>query len=196
MSRAPSPDVRHRCAVRCRREHVRHRHGVRRRRGLAGLLAAGLCLGALLPGCVRLQKGGIFPPSHDEVWVEYFDNKTFYRDVEFRVSEQVVAEILSRPGLRLSTSRDAAEVVLTGRIVKVSQNVLSEDPTRTVTSASSTVTVVVDILDAATGELLKSRRLSQRAEFVPALAEDVETARRDAFVLLARDIVRELETEF
>lgn len=157
---------------------------------------AGLLWLPVLPGCVTLERGGLFASDRDDVWVEYFDNRTFYRDVEFRVSEQVVAEILSRPGLRLSTSRDAADIVLTGRVVDVQQSVLSEDPTRTVTSASSTVTVVVEILDARTGDVLKTRRLSQRAEFVPALAEGVETARRDAFVLLARDIVRELETEF
>ncbi|MCB9897412.1 MAG: hypothetical protein H6825_05365 [Planctomycetes bacterium] len=169
-----------------------------RRRGAAAcvLLAALAVSTAGLPGCVTLERGGLFASDRDDVWVEYFDNRTFYRDVQFRLSEDVVAEILSRPGLHLSTSRDSADVVLSGRIVDVQQNVLSEDPTRTITSASSTVSVVVEILDARTGDVLKSRRLSQRAEFVPALSEEVDAARRDVFVLLARDIVRELETEF
>lgn len=159
--------------------------------------SAVLALAALLAaGCVSLQKGGLFPEGRNRVAVGYFDNKTFYRDVEFLLTEAVVEEILSRPGLHLS-SREQADVLLTGRVVNVQQSVLSEDPTQQVTSASTTITILVDILDARTGEPLSPpRRLTQRGEFVPDLGEDVDDARREAFRFLARDIVRALEMEF
>lgn len=159
-------------------------------------LLGGLLLGlALLGGCTGLERGGLFPASRNRVFVAYFDNKTFYRDVEFHLTEAVVEEILSRPGLHL-TSREDADVILTGRVVKVQQNVLSEDPTRTVTSEATSVTVVVEVIDARTGEVLSSTRLTQRGEFVPPLGEDLEYARREAYRFLARDVVRELELEF
>jgi hypothetical protein len=164
------------------------------RPGLRGGLALALLL--LLTGaCTGLEKGGLFPADRNRVFVGYFDNKTFYRDVEFLITEAVVEEILSRPGLHL-TSREEADVILSGRVVKVQQNVLSEDPSRTVTSQSTTVTVVVDVIDARTGDVLSSRRLTQRGEFVPNLGEDLADARREAYRFLARDVVRELELEF
>ena len=54
----------------------------------------------------------------------------------------------------------------------------------------------IELRDARTGKIIKTKRLTQRGEFVPGQDEDVESARRDAYVFLARDIVRELETEF
>lgn len=160
---------------------------------LAALLAA-------LPACVSLRRGGLFAEDRDEVFVPYFKNETFFRNVEFELTEQVHQEILSRPGLRLSSKEDA-EVLLTGRVVSVRQTVLSEDPQQDVTSRSTSVTAVIEIRDARTGEVIKTRRLTQRGQFVESdLAQSpnqgLDAARREAFVFLARDIVRELEKEF
>ncbi|MFT7462599.1 MAG: hypothetical protein ACI9EF_000940, partial [Pseudohongiellaceae bacterium] len=47
-------------------------------------------------GCVSLTRGGLFPADRDAVFVGYFVNDTFFRDVEFKLTEGVVAEILSR----------------------------------------------------------------------------------------------------
>lgn len=157
------------------------------------LLALGLVL--LCGACVSLSKGGLFPENRDQVFVEYFDNGTFFRNVEFDLSEHVVAEVLARPGLQL-TSKEGAEVLLTGRVISVQQRVLSEDEARKLTSASTTITVVVEVLDAMTGELIKRTQLSQRAEYVPKRLDDIDDAREEAYRFLARDIVRVLETEF
>ncbi|GJM21566.1 MAG: hypothetical protein DHS20C15_14810 [Planctomycetota bacterium] len=169
-----------------------HLHTGRVARGKA-LVALSLVL--LCGACVSFSKGGLFPEARDQVFVEYFDNGTFFRNVEFDLSEHVVAEILKRPGLKL-TSKEQAEVLITGRVVSVQQRVLSEDEARKLTSASTTITVVVEILDAMTGALIKRTQLSQRGEYVPKLLEDIDDAREMAFRFLARDIVRELETEF
>ena len=155
---------------------------------------------AALPACVTLQRGGLFAEDRDEVFVAYFKNETFFRNVEFELTEEVHQEILSRPGLRLSSKEDA-EVLLTGRVVNVRQTVLSEDPQQDVTSRSTSVTAVIEVRDARTGEVIKTRRLTQRGQFVESdLAstpnQDIDAARREAFVFLARDIVRELEKEF
>lgn len=159
-----------------------------------------LIASAILAGCVSFSRGGIFPEDRDEVFLFYFGNETFYRDVEFELTERITQEILSRPGLHLSSKEDA-EVFLTGRVVKVRQIVLSEDPKQDVTSRSTNVTAVIEIRNARTGELIKEKRLTARGEFVSTdstviSALDLEAARREAFTFLARDIVRELEKEF
>ena len=171
---------------------------------LGGLVLLSLATG-VQPACVSFERGGLFAKDRNEVFVSYFGNRTFYRDVEFDLTEQIVNEILSRPGLHL-TSRENAEVLITGEIVKVLQTVLSEDPQQEVTSKSAIVTAEIKIVDARTGDVIKKKTLSQRGEFVESEFstsatssspnQDLDSARREVFVFLARDIVRELEKEF
>jgi hypothetical protein len=158
--------------------------------------ACGLALlAALLPACVTLHRGGLYDTSRDQVFVGYFYNETFYRDVEFELTEEVVSEILSRPGLRLSSKEDA-EVLLSGRVLDVDQRVLSEDKTQVPTSSTTQVTVEVVVTDARTGAVLRQRKLTQRGEFVEARGETIDSGRAVAFRFLARDIVRVLEEDF
>jgi hypothetical protein len=149
---------------------------------------------AVLTACVGLERGDLYPDARDQVHVSYFGNETFYRDAQFELTEQVMNEILSSPGLRLS-SKEQAEIHLTGRVLDVSQRVLSEDQTQTPTSSSTAVTVEISVVDARSGALLKQRRLTQHGYSTPALGEDLAFARREAFRYLARDIVRELEED-
>lgn len=150
---------------------------------------------ALSPGCLSMHRGGIYRADLDQVFVAYFDNDTFYRDLQFQITEQVVNEILSSPGLRLS-SKDDAEVVLTGTLLDVQQRVLAEDSQQQIVLSSVTLTVDVRIADSRSGEILRSGRLSQRGEFVPSQGEDLTTAENEAITYLARDIVRLLEEDF
>lgn len=152
-------------------------------------------VGCLLAGCFALQRGGLFSPAYDQVFVPYFFNETFYRDVEFEVTEQLVSEILSSPGLHL-TSKEDAEVYLIGRVLSVRQRVLSEDPETKPTSLNTTVTVEVQMVDARTGEVLKTQIFRQSGEFVESLGQDLAFARSEVYRFLARDIVRMLETDF
>lgn len=149
----------------------------------------------LLAGCVSLHKGGLFDKAHDQVFVPYFYNETFYRDVEFDLTQQVVDEILSSPGLHLSSKEDA-EVYLVGRVLRVHQRVLSEDPLTTPTSLNTTVSVEVKMVDAKTGKTLKTQTFTQTGEYVASQGEDVSFARSEVYRFLARDIVRMLETDF
>jgi hypothetical protein len=163
--------------------------------GLALLAVLAVMAAALPAGCVSLRRGGLYRPDRDTVCVEYFGNETFYRDLQFDLTERLVSEILSSPGLHLS-SKDEAEVLLTGRIIDVRQHVLAEDPTREPLASDTSITVEVSLLDARTGAVLETKTLSQRGEFVPSRGEDLRFAQQEAFRFLARDIVRLLEQDF
>lgn len=160
--------------------------------GAAALLGGVL---ALTSGCVSLHQGGIYRKDLDEVFVAYFDNETFYRDLQFQISEQVVQEILSSPGLHLSSKEDA-EVVLTGSLLDVRQQVLAENESQQPLLTRVTLTVDVRVADIKTGEVLKNKRLSQEGEFASSQGEDLTTAETEAITYLARDIVRLLEEDF
>ena len=159
-------------------------------RWLPAVLAA-----AALSACVGLHRGDVIPDDRDSVCVSYFANETFYRNVEFELTEQVVNEILSSPGLKLSSKEDA-EVLLTGRVMEVHQHVLAEDATQTPIASATTVTVEVSLVDARSGKLLKKQRLTGRGNSVPANGEDTQFAQAEAIRYLARDIVRELQEDF
>lgn len=148
----------------------------------------------LLAGCA-LQRGSLFPPTADEVHVEYFRNDTFYRDFEKLLTERIVEEINMRPGIRLAPPA-SADVVLRGTIKQVQQRVLSEDPQRRTTESEATVTAEYEVVDAHSGVLVKKGQITHRGEFAPSLNENIETARAEAFRFLARDIVRALEVDF
>jgi len=148
----------------------------------------------LAAGCA-LQRGSLFPPSADEVHVEYFRNDTFYRDFEKLLTERIVEEINMRPGIRLAPA-GSADVVLRGRVERVRQRVLSEDPERRATESEATVTAEYEIVDARSGDVIETGRISHRGEFAPVQGEDLESARTEAFRFLARDIVRALERDF
>jgi len=163
------------------------------RAGLAAALLSGIA--ALTGACVTLHAGDLYPDGADQVHVPWFSNDTFYKDVEFELTEAVVAEILSSPGLKLS-SRETAEVLLSGRVLDVRQRVLSEDPSQSPTSTNTSVTVEVKLIDARTGSILKQRRLTGRGFFAPQSNEDLAFAQREAFRYLARDIVRLFEEDF
>ena len=161
------------------------------------LVLAALAVGvaAFTPSCVSFTKQSLFEAHRDEVYVPFFDNDTFYRGLELDLTERVVDEILSRPGLHL-TNKESAEVYISGRLTKVRRRVLSENPSQEVTSRNSSLTARIELIDAKTGKVFKTRTITQRGEFVPGLGESVEAAQNEAFVLLARDIVRLLEKDF
>lgn len=158
-------------------------------------LLAALAVAALVTSCVSFHKQGLFSPDRDEVYVAFFDNDTFFRGLELDLTERVTDEILSRPGLQL-TSKDAAEVYLSGRLTAVRRRVLSENPNQAVTSRNSVIQARIELIDAKTGQVYKTRTIQQRGEFVPGIGESLEAAENEAFVLLARDIVRLLEKDF
>ena len=155
-------------------------------------------LGALLalsPGCVSLHQGGIYRPDLDQVFVAYFENETFYRDLQFQLTEQVVNEILSSPGLQLS-SKEEAEVVLSGTLLDVQQRVLAEDESQNPLLTQVTLTVEARISDSRSGEILRRKSLSEYGYFSSTQFEDLTTAEAGAIALLARDIVRLFEEDF
>lgn len=159
------------------------------------VLATAALLAVALPACVSLERGGLYALDGDSVHVAWLGNDTFFRQVEFDLTEQIAQEILSRPGLHL-TSREDAEILLEGRVTRVNQGVLSEDPSRTLTARTTTIAVTIVVRDGRTGEVLGEHELNRTADFVPDLDETLESARVDVYRYLARDIVRVLETEF
>ena len=157
------------------------------RRALAFVAAA------LLASC-GYTTGSLVSPAYRTIAVPVFDNPTKRHDLEWEVTQAVVEEIQSRTGLRVVDPSDSPDLVLKGTLVDVDEDVLSHRERQRIRESDYFLTVDVEVLDGATGKpLLKRERITERESFVPAIGEDVRTAREEAGRALAERIVRHLE---
>jgi len=163
---------------------------VSRALGPALLLAAA----AFAPGC-GYEAGWIRPDGGRTIAVDVIENDTFRRELEFFLTQRLHEEIQSRSGLRIA-SRDAADLVMTGRIVDVRERVVSETRRDDVFESHVTVWVTFRVVERRTGALRKEFTLADSGRFFASAGEDSETGAREAFSSLARRAVENLEKPF
>jgi hypothetical protein len=82
----------------------------------------------------------------ESIAVPVFENRSLRRELELVLTELVVREIQQRTPLRV-TSRERADAVLLGAILRVDEKVLVEDDDDNVLESSATVRVAVELVD-------------------------------------------------
>jgi len=129
--------------------------------------AVGLGLLTLtLPAC---ESGGNFTilgystqPNYDchihTVYVPIFKNLTFWRGVEFDLTEAVVRQIEAKTPYKVISDRDRADTELVGTVATVTKNLLNMNQLNEVREAEMVITVQVAWRDLRTGELLSQPR--------------------------------------
>jgi len=128
------------------------------------------------------------------VAVEVIENPTFWRDLEFQLTEDLKNAILSRTDL-LIVEKDRADVLLSGKIVNFLEQVLVEDPVDNVLESSVIVTADFVLKDLRTGNERSRVRLTDTAEFVVGRNEDVNSATAEAFSDLSEKVIYSLLEE-
>lgn len=152
-----------------------------------------------LAGCTSTGEGlfgysaqELYPDNVRTVAVEIFDNKTFYRDVEFDVTEALIKEIERRTPYKV-TNRSTADTLLTGTVQNVQQRVLSRQIDAGIpTEVQVIVSCRFEWKDLRSGKVLRERgSITGTGEHVPTypVSEPYEVARHTASQELARDIV-------
>jgi len=130
---------------------------------------AAVCLGLLtltLPAC---ESGGNFTilgystqPNYDThihtVYVPIFKNLTFWRGVEFDLTEAVVRQIEAKTPYKVISDRDRADTELLGTIAAITKNLLNMNQLAEVREAEMVITVQMTWRDLRTGELLSQPR--------------------------------------
>jgi len=164
--------------------------------GVFALLAGGL-LAAALPGCGYSQ-ADVYPDGVKTVVVPMFENKTFYRGVEFDLTEAVVKEIELRTPYKVVSNEEVADTRLTGTVVDLRQHQGSRRrPGGLPQEMEITLTVDFEWRDMRTQE-----NLTQREGFVVAgnylptrgLGERFETGQHQAVGRMAERIVSEMRS--
>lgn len=165
------------------------------------MAAAGplLCALLALAGCASpngsvagYTSSELYDQSIRTVALPIFQNRSFYRGMEFALTEALQKEIEHRTPYKV-TRPGGADTILSGSIVSVDQRLLSRGLGA---GLAQEVQVVVALSfewkDLRSGEIIRRRsRLEGSGEFIPSrgVGEPVEVARHEAVDELSREIV-------
>lgn len=156
------------------------------------ILLLSLCL---LSACAGYRSGSLFPRGARRIAVPIFENETFFRLIEVDLTRSIADELRSRPGIHV-VSESEADIILEGVITNVDQRVLAITKRDRPTESSATTSVRCKVIDAKTRRVIKEFTEKKRIDFALATGEGLQTAQREAFFELARDIVYELEADW
>ncbi len=149
-------------------------------------------------GCGYSSKE-LYPTEIHTVAVPIFENRTFYRGVEFELAEAMVKQVESRTPYKV-VAPGTAQTILEGTITDIEQTQLSRRrPGGLPQELELTVTVDFVWKDLGKGGVLKDRRGFQAVgRYIPTagIGEPFETAQHDAVERLARDIVSTMRTDW
>ena len=90
----------------------------------------GLSLFVCLCGCAPwagYSQQPLFPEDVDTIYLNMFDNQTFWRNMEYDLTDALAKRIEARTPYKIVSDQDLADTVMTGQITSVSQGVLMTD---------------------------------------------------------------------
>lgn len=163
--------------------------------GASGLLSIVLALS----GCGYSSKE-LFPERYQTVAAPIFENRTFYRGVEFELAEALTKQIESRTPYKV-VSPGVAQTILEGTITNIEQDLLSRRrPGGVPQEVELTITVDFVWKDLGhKGGVIRDRRgFEAVGRYVPTagVGEPFEVAQHQAVQRLAEDIVSTMRTDW
>lgn len=164
---------------------------------IIGILCAGWCVS--LAGCGNgYSSASLYPASVSSVYVEMFDNMSFWRGVEYELSDALAKRVAADTPYKIISSRDRADTVLSGQLVSVSQSVLStERQIGRALEKEVRLDAVVNWKDLKTGNLLiDNEKVSASATYSEWQGQGFEYGSAAAANNLAKRIVELMETEW
>jgi len=149
----------------------------------------------LISGCGYTTKS-LISRKINSIYIPVFENKTFRRDLEFDLTNAVKDEIMSKTKLRIAR-KESADTILTGKIMKVTEGMLSSNVADDIVESRVTIFVDIKLVDRRTGRtLIEEKDLNQSAEFVVKRGENIRTASQESLARLAEIIVYHLEEKW
>lgn len=153
--------------------------------------------------CSCSQIGGysnesLFPEDFSSVCLEMFDNQTFRRGVEYKLSDALSKRIETDTPYKIVSDRDRADTVMSGRITSISELVLTpERQTGRALEKEVQVEAIVSWKNLATGELLIDNQLvAVSASYSEFMMQDFGYASAYAANKLAQNIVELMEKKW
>jgi len=111
-----------------------------------------------LCGCGKTNSysnDSLFPEDVSSVYVEMFENQSFWRGVEYKLTDALAKRIEAETPYKIVSSRDRADTIISGYISSVGQSLLSaERETGRPLEKEVVIKAVVNWKNLKTGELL------------------------------------------
>jgi len=160
---------------------------------------AALCLLLVaLPAC-GYRHAETFPQQYQTISVPIFENRTFYKGVEFDLGEALTKQITARTPYRLAAP-GTADTVIEGTITDIRQvNTSRTDDVGLPEQMEVIVTVSFAWKDLRSGQPILDRQgFSAVGRYIPTagVGEPFAVAQHDAADKLARDIVDQLRADW
>jgi hypothetical protein len=150
---------------------------------------------AFISGCGYSTKS-LISRKINSIYIPVFENNTFRRGLEFELTKAVKDEIMSKTNLRI-VQKDNADTILTGKILKVTEGILTQDITDNIVESRLTIYVNIKLEDRRTGRVLISEsNLKNSAEFIVKRGETIDSAAEEGLLALAKVIVYHLEDKW
>ncbi len=150
---------------------------------------------ALISGCGYSNKS-LISRKINSIYIPIFENETFRKSLEFDLTNAVKNEIMSNTKLRIA-KKDNADTILTGKIQKVAESMLSSNVEDNIVEGRVTIYVDIKLVDRRTGRtLIEEKNVKQSAEYIVKRGENIRTASQESLALLAETIVYHLEEKW
>ncbi len=169
-------------------------------RKVAALISLGLLcvLSLTIGGCGQMagySDQTLFPEEVESVYVEMFDNQSFWRDVEYQLTDALAKRIEAQTPYKIVSSRDRADTVISGQITSIGQSLLSsERKTGRALEKEVVLNVVVNWKNLQTGELLlDSESVEAAASYSQWQSQSFDYASTLAANKMAQKIVEAME---
>lgn len=154
-----------------------------------------LVLFALISGCGYTNKS-LISRKINSIYIPIFGNHTFRRGLEFDLTTALKDEIMSKTKLRIA-KKDNADTILTGKIVTVTEGVITSNARDNIIENRVSITVNIAFADRRTGrELMSMDGLTNTAEYIVTRGENINTATKECLEGLAEKIVYQLEEKW
>lgn len=154
-----------------------------------------LVLFALISGCGYTNKS-LISRKINSIYIPIFGNHTFRRGLEFDLTTALKDEIMSKTKLRIA-KKDNADTILTGKIVTVTEGVITSNARDNIIENRVSITVNIALADRRTGrELMSMGGLTNTAEYIVTRGENINTATKECLEGLAEKIVYQLEEKW
>lgn len=171
--------------------------------GLRSLLVVPVCAFSLLCFCGCAEMTGysnqsLFPTDVSSVCLEMFENKSFRRGVEYKLTDALAKRIEASTPYKIISSKDRADSVISGQIVRVNELLLSvERETGQALEKELQLEAVVNWKNLKTGKLLiDNKSVTSQATYSTYQDQDFSYASALAANNLARGIVELMEKEW
>lgn len=153
-----------------------------------------LILFALISGCGYTTKS-LISRKINSIYIPIFKNDTFRRGLEFGLTNAVKNEIMSNTKLRIA-HKDNADIILTGKIIRVSEGVHSSNAQDNIVESSISITAEIRIYERRTERTIAGATLTNTAEFIVSRGENINTAIQESLAGLAEKIISQLEEKW